>query len=60
MKGSVIVKAVCIAVVGMLLMCGLASAQSGKQPTGLSWDALIELSTGSVSAGIGFGWREAS
>ncbi len=56
MKGSTILKAVCIAVAGMLLMSGLASAQGGKQPAGLPWDALIELSTGSVSAGIGFSW----
>jgi hypothetical protein len=49
-------KMVCVVVVGLFLISGgLASAQS-KQNSGLPWDALIELSSGSIAAGIGFSW----
>jgi hypothetical protein len=56
MKSSVATKTLCIAIAGLFLMASdLAFAQS-KQNEGLPWDALIELSGGSVAAGIGFNW----
>ncbi len=47
--------AVVLSMAFFLISGGLAFAQS-KENLGLPWDALIELSTGSVGAGIGFHW----
>ena len=51
-------KVVCVVIAGFsLIYAGLAVAQS-QQNSGLPWDGLIELTTGSVAAGIGFSWGE--
>jgi hypothetical protein len=58
MKGLKIAKMLCVVVAGLsLIYGGLAVAQS-QQNSGLPWDGLIELTTGSVAAGIGFSWGE--
>ncbi len=56
MKGSRIVKMICVLIAACALIYGgLAVAQSTVNQ-GLPWDGLIELQGGSVAAGIGFSW----
>ena len=56
MKSLKVAKMVCVVITGLFLIYGgLATAQS-QQNSGLPWDGLVEFSTGSISAGIGFAW----
>ncbi len=55
MKKFVIAKMMCFVFATLILTSGVALSQS-KQNVGLPWDGLIELSSGSVAAGIGFSW----
>ena len=56
MKNSSMFKMICLLVVGLFLLSGTPVFAQSKQNEGLPWDALIELSGGSVAAGIGFSW----
>ncbi len=55
MRGLAVIKMACVVIVGLFLVSGLAVAQS-QQNQGLPWDGLIELSGGSVAAGVGYSW----
>ena len=56
MRGLKAAKMLCVVTAGLFLISGgLAFAQS-EVNVGLPWDALIQLSTGSVGAGIGIHW----
>ena len=56
MKSSGWAKLVGVAVLGLFLVSGGLAAAQSQLNQGLPWDGLIELSTGSVAAGIGFSW----
>ena len=56
MRNLKITKMLCVVSLGLFLLSGgLAGAQS-QENQGLPWDALIQLSAGSVGAGIGVSW----
>jgi len=56
MRGLKAAKMLCVVIAGLFLISGgLAFAQSDVN-SGLPWDALIQLSAGSVGAGIGIHW----
>ena len=56
MRGSKVAKMLCVVIAGLFLVSGgLAVAQSTEN-LGLPWDALIQLSAGSVGVGIGINW----
>jgi len=53
MRKSSIFKIICLLVIGLFVLSPiLASSAQEKMP----WDATVELSTGSVAAGIGLSW----
>jgi len=55
-KNATVMRTFCLAIVGLfVLSSGIAFAQS-QSNEGLPWDALIEVSGGSVGVGIGFSW----
>jgi len=49
-------RAVCLVMVGLFVLCGGVAYSQSKDNLGLPWDALIQLSAGSVGAGIGISW----
>jgi hypothetical protein len=49
-------RAVCLAMVGLFVFCGGVAYSQSTSNMGLPWDALIQLSAGSVGAGIGISW----
>ena len=49
-------RAVCLVMVGLFVLCGGVAYSQSKDNLGLPWDALIQLSTTSVGAGIGISW----
>jgi hypothetical protein len=53
---SLVTKTVCVVIAGLFLMSGGIAAAQSKDNSGLPWDGLIELSSGSIAAGIGFSW----
>ena len=56
MRDLKVAKMLCVVIVGLFLVSGgLAFAQS-QVNSGLPWDAQIQLSAGSVGAGIGIHW----
>jgi hypothetical protein len=56
MRGLKVAKLLCAVITGLFLVSGgLAFAQS-QENLGLPWDALIQLSAGSVGVGIGINW----
>ena len=56
MRSSRFAKMVGVAVLGLFLASGGLAAAQSQLNQGLPWDGLIELSTGSIAAGIGFSW----
>ncbi len=55
MKKFVVAKMICFVFAISILTSGIAFSQS-KHNVGLPWDGLIELSSGSIAAGIGLSW----
>ncbi len=49
-------RAVCLVMVGLFVFCGGIAYSQSTSNLGLPWDALIQLSAGSVGAGIGISW----
>jgi len=49
-------RAVCLVMVGLFVFCGGVAYSQSKENLGLPWDAQIQLSAGSVGAGIGISW----
>lgn len=49
-------RAVSLAMVGLFVFCGGIAYSQSESNLGLPWDALIQLSAGSVGAGIGISW----
>ncbi|MGO9689995.1 MAG: hypothetical protein ACLP2X_15825 [Syntrophobacteraceae bacterium] len=49
-------RAVCLVMVGLFVLCGGVAYSQSKDNLGLPWDALIQLSSESVGAGIGLSW----
>lgn len=49
-------RVVCLAIVGLFVFCGGVAYSQSTSNSGLPWDAQIQLSAGSVGAGIGFSW----
>ena len=49
-------RAVCLVLVGLFVLCGGVAYSQSKDNLGLPWDALIQLSTTTIGAGIGLGW----
>jgi hypothetical protein len=56
MKDFRMVKVICLLVVGLFLLSSAPVFAQSQENVGLPWDALIELSGGSVAVGIGFSW----
>lgn len=53
MKHSRVLTTICLLAVSFIALSpGLAFSEEGKLP----WDATVQLTTGSVSAGVGFSW----
>ena len=50
------VRAICLAMVGLFVLCGGVAYSQSTSNLGLPWDALIKLSASSVGAGIGISW----
>lgn len=56
MRNSRVLQVVCLMVAGLFVLSGAPALGQSTVNEGLPWDALIEFSTGSVAAGIGFTW----
>ncbi len=51
-----VLRSVCLAMVGLFVFCGGVAYSQSTSNQGLPWDAIIQFSSGSVAAGIGFSW----
>jgi len=56
MKSCRFAKMAGVFILGLFLVSGGIAAAQSEINQGLPWDGLIELTTGSIAAGIGFSW----